>query len=198
MAQYKGFYINQQWFEDIDNYIQDNRKIEKNFRFGMDAMVMMYAYTTLSNAQSRSLGPNDPRSKNIAAAWKIPVRRITGEYFEGWYAERQGLGTWVVGNHSREAYFIEYGINHPHTGLTDQRGNKIRVRRPILKLSVLQAVRSAQARRMVSNVMSTILRGQYGTFHSPGLVGIGVSNPAATRSYPIGGDLMDMMKGLAG
>lgn len=71
-----------------------------------------------------------PQYKSSPAAWRIPVRRITGRYYLGWKVRGLGGATWQLYNDSREAYFIEYGI---HTSLR-------RVRRPIRKLSLRQTL----------------------------------------------------------
>ena len=93
-------------------------------------------------------------------AWKIPVRRITGAYWSGWYSERLGFGHWVVGNHSREAYFIEFGINPRSVR---------RVRRPILKMAVIAALEWIKTTnpdaRMVQAAWSSVSTG------SPELIG---------------------------
>lgn len=80
-------------------------------------------------------------------AWKIPVRRITGAYLAGWKVRHIGVGIWETYNDSREAYFIEFGINHRGTGLTST-GGLVRIRRPVLKLSVMQAVAFARGTKM--------------------------------------------------
>jgi hypothetical protein len=100
----------------------------------------------LTRSASNPTGPFKSRTWADPGAWKIPVRRITGDYAAGWFVEKMGYGKWRVSNHSREAYFIEFGINHESTGLTDPSnpGRKYRIPRPIFKLSLLNAVRFAK------------------------------------------------------
>lgn len=99
---------------------------------------MLMAYTNQGFAKRMSAGPVDPQMRRPSAAWKIPVRRITSRYYQGWKVKRLAPGLWMLFNDSREAYYIEYGI-HPTGSLrATEKGHLfvMRVRRPIRKLSL--------------------------------------------------------------
>lgn len=201
MARYKAFQLSQETVREVIAIAEDFDRFAKGFKYAMDGAVAMYAFVTLAEAQRRSRGPLDPRQTgrrlsghrfvgdphgNVRreplydpTAWKIPVRRITGEYFAGWRAERLNLGVWMVTNYSREAYFIEHGINHRGTGLVDSGGNRVRIRRPILKLSVLAAINFIEGR----NADTVALKGLFQPYHSERLF----KNPSADAR--LGGQL---------
>jgi hypothetical protein len=87
-----------------------------------------------------SFGPYDPGQQSSAAAWKLPVRRISNAYYLGWKVRSLGYAHWQLYNDSREAYYIEFGINW--------RGAGRRVRRPVRKMSLrrtLDFMRTTQA-----------------------------------------------------
>jgi hypothetical protein len=214
MARYKGFYIDPNFFRQVEEFIQDNRHSAKNVKFGMDAVVMLYAMTALGEAQRRSRGPVDPRETGrrlsghrfigsvsgpsrreplySPTAWKIPVRRITGAYFSGWYTQRLALAYWMLSNHSREAYFIEFGINHQGTGVRDTAGNRVRIRRPILKLSVLAAYNIASQTNMDTgrisrNICRNVSLAEL--YASP--------THGANRTYPVNANIMNALQNVA-
>lgn len=82
-------------------------------------------------ARKYAFGPEDPAGTNSELAWKLPVRRITNRYYLGWKI-RPIRGGWQLYNDSREAYFIEFGINWL--------GGGRRVRRPVQRLSLKQTM----------------------------------------------------------
>ena len=125
-------------FNAIEEYIRWAESVPRHMPIAMDILVRFMAYTNQGIAQKMSAGPYDPMRANSRAAWKIPVRRITERYYLGWKVRRVKLGTWMLFNDSREAYFIEFGI---HT-------SGRRVRRPIRKMSLrrtLEAMMRTQA-----------------------------------------------------
>lgn len=218
MARFKTntFQIDPSFFQQVREFIEDNRNSAKNFKFGMDAAVGLYAYTTLAEAQKRSAGPIDPQMRGTrlsghrfignsngevrrqpiysSTAWKIPVRRISGAYFSGWYAKRISLGYWMVSNTSREAYFIEFGINHQGTGLSDSAGNRVRIRRPILKLSVLAAYNYAEG----TNFDLVAFQGIFeSTYHSPHLYDPPTHRSPVSISAGLQSQLQKMASGLS-
>lgn len=137
--------IQPQFFRELEEFIADNALIVESVKWAMDAVIMGYAYVTVGFAQKKSAGVIDPQGLNKAAAWLMPVRRISGKYYTGWQAERLAPSVWQVTNNSREAYYIEFGINHSGTGKTSSGGgDKVRVRRPIMKLSIMEAVAFAE------------------------------------------------------
>jgi hypothetical protein len=99
-------------YDVVEEFLQDFRYAPMQFQYGEAAMVMLLAKTSQGFAQSMSRGPVDPLQKNPAAAWRIPVRRISSRYYQGWKVRRLAPNIWEVYNESREAFFIELGI-HP-------------------------------------------------------------------------------------
>jgi len=96
----------------------------------IEAYVQLLARTNRAFSQELSRGPVDPQQNNPNAAWKIPVRRISSRYYQGWKLQRVARGVWRVYNDSREAYYIEYGI---HT-------SPRRVPRPIRRRALLKTL----------------------------------------------------------
>lgn len=140
--------ISDRTYTQIEEYIRWSETVgsRKNFNFGMNALVMFMAYTNLGIAQKMSAGPYDPQMQNAAAAWKIPVRRISNNYLEGWKVRRLGFGTWQLYNDSREAYFIEFGIHMSNA----------RVRRPIRKLSLRKTLQRMETSAVYHRVWAEI------------------------------------------
>jgi len=139
MTARRGFLnITTESFNAIEEYIRWAENIPRQFPRAMDILIRYMALTNLGIAQRMSGGPYDPTQVNPRAAWRIPVRRISERYYLGWKVQRVGMGTWMLYNDSREAYFIEFGI---HT-------SSRRVRRPIRKMSLrrtLDAMMRTQA-----------------------------------------------------
>ncbi len=103
-------------------------------------------------------------------AWTIPVRRITQDYYHGWKHKKLGNARYMVYNASREAYFIEFGINHQATGLVGSNGVRVRVRRPVMKLAVIKALNFARATHFDMNIISQTFAKSSGMYHSPDLL----------------------------
>jgi hypothetical protein len=132
------FRISPETFDEIDDWIRAAKAAGRSTVYGMNALAMLMAYTNQAIAMKMSAGPVDPRMRNHAAAWKIPVRRITSRYYLGWKVKRLAPGLWMLFNDTREAYYIEYGI-HPTGSLRATENGYtfvMRVRRPIRKLSL--------------------------------------------------------------
>lgn len=113
-------------------------EVPVNLRRYMNELVFYMALLNQGEARKMSFGPLDPGGKNSSLAWKIPVRRISEKYYLGWKVRQLHPGVWQLYNDSREAYFIEFGINW--------RGGNRRVRRPIRKMSL---------RRTMEKMMTT-------------------------------------------
>jgi hypothetical protein len=94
-------------------------------------LTQLMALVNQGFARKMSFGPEDPTGANNELAWRLPVRRISGRYYLGWKV-RPVRGGWELYNDSREAYFIEYGINWL--------GGGRRVRRPVQRLSLKQTM----------------------------------------------------------
>jgi len=162
--------ISENTFNQIEEYIRWAEEVgsPRNFNFGMNALVMFMAYLNLGLAQKMSAGPLDPAMNNAAAAWQIPVRRISENYFHGWKVRRVSMGKWELFNDSREAYFIEFGIHQ----------SGARVRRPIRKLSLMKTLRQLETTQIFHRVWAEIYTaggkhyGFYQTVQSPGMRGI--------------------------
>lgn len=140
--------IGQDTFNDIDEWIRAAEISGRNVQYGMNALTMLMARTNQAIAMEMSRGPNDPQERWPNAAWKVPVRRITSRYYKGWKVRRLAPAVWMLSNDTREAYFIEYGINHVGQGTTvtyrDGRTyikSSRRVRRPIRKMSLLRTLK---------------------------------------------------------
>lgn len=169
--------IGPEFFEGLENYIRTCQITKKKFPGAMDTLVRMMSYVHLGYAQKYSAGPVDPRQQNPSAAWKLPVRRISGRYFFGWKTRKVSLGVWQVYNDSREAFFIEYGIHrNPATGLVATR----RIRRPINKLSLQRTLRFLATTAVADRVWASLYfpppgmrkgRGYLWTMQSPGVMG---------------------------
>src|SRR5687767_3334467 len=118
-------------FDVVEEFLQDFRHSISAFRYGEQALVMLLAKTSQGYAQQMSRGPVDPREQRPSAAWRIPVRRITSRYYQGWKVRRIAPNIWEMYNDAREAYFIEYGISP----------SPRRIRRPIRKLAYIKTVK---------------------------------------------------------
>lgn len=151
MARYTAsqvFTISDRTFRDVDDWIRAAEMSGRNIRYGMNVLTMLAARTDQAFSQEMSRGPLDPQARNSGAAWKLPVRRITGKYYHGWKVKRLAPAVWIVYNDSREAYFIEYGINRFGSDYVSGRGgrqyakNSRRVRRPVRKLALIKTLRA--------------------------------------------------------
>jgi hypothetical protein len=123
-----GIHITLDTFNAIEEYIRWAESVPGQLPYAMDILIRFMAYTDQGYSQEYSFGPSDPAERWKQYAWKLPVRRISGRYFYGWRVQRVGLAHWRVYNDSREAFFIEFGIN--------PRGEGRRVRRPVRKLAL--------------------------------------------------------------
>ena len=154
-----GFGISRKTFNQLEEFIRDNESSIEKVQFGIDKLVQLMAMVTVSEARKKSFGPVAARQRsNPALAGRIPVQRITGAYFAGWYIRRRGNGRWVVGNDAWEAYLIETGMYQT-------------VRRPILKMSVISMLRFIQTTRTAERFMDDVLKprrkgGRFQSFQS--------------------------------
>lgn len=150
MGRYNGtvFSISPSYFQQLRELAKDFREDAEKVNFAIDRATAGYAVVSLGFAQKRSRGFLDPREQNPQWAWRIPVRRISGAYLLGWKVEHVGVGHWRTYNDSREAYYIEFGINHEGTGVTSSGGGRVRIRRPIMKLSVMDTIAFARETEM--------------------------------------------------
>lgn len=133
--------------------------IEKSNQ-GIELLVRAMVLVIKGLAQKKSGGPVAPRQRsNPALAFRIPVQRITGAYYAGWTQRRLGRGHWILYNDAVEAYFIETGMH-------------MRVRRPILKMSLIGMLRFIQTTRTADRFMDWVLaprrdaRGRFQSFNS--------------------------------
>jgi hypothetical protein len=149
--------ISRKTFDQIEDYIADNIASVEKANFGIDLLVRSIVMTVRGAAQAKSAGPIAPRKRSVPIlAGRIPVQRITGAYFAGWTIRRLGNGRWVVYNDSVEAWLIEYGLYQ-------------RVRRPILKMSVIAMLRLIQTTRTAERFMDWVIaprRSAKGRFQS--------------------------------
>jgi hypothetical protein len=158
-------------------------EVPANFYNAMNKLVYAMALINQGEARKMSFGPSDPNQNRPDAAWKIPVRRISDAYYLGWKVRQVGPAVWQLYNDSREAYYIEFGINW--------RGSGRRVRRPIRKLSLRRTmeimITSSVYHRIWVDIYAnprTLHRGMGFTQHvqSPGAGGF--TGPALGRFLP--------------
>ena len=154
----RGFGITRKTFDQIEDYIRDNKASIDRVHFGIDKLAHAMGLIVVSEARRSSFGPIAPRFRsNPALAHRIPVQRITGEYYAGWYLRRIGNGRYVVGNETFQAYLIE-------TGMYQQR------RRPILKKAVIEMLKFIQTSRTADRFLDSVLaprrdaRGRFQSF----------------------------------
>lgn len=124
------FTIDRKWVEEIDQYIRDLEAVGRRVPMAMEALVQIMARVDRAFSQEMSRGPSDPQRRHPEWAWKVPVRRISSRYYQGWKLRRVAPGVWHVYNDSKEAYYIEYGI---HTSAA-------RVPRPIRRRALLRTL----------------------------------------------------------
>lgn len=140
-----GFKITDASFNRIIKMIEDNEASIEKAAAGIDLIVHGMVTIVRSEAMKRSFGPAAPRQRsNPAFAYRLPVQRITGRYYSGWYIRRLGRGRWVVGNDSFEALLIETGLFQ-------------RNRRPVLKMSTLAMLTFIQQTRVMERYGESIL-----------------------------------------
>lgn len=155
-------------------------EVPLQFHIGMNQLCQLMAYVNQSFARKMSFGPEDPAGTRSELAWKIPVRRITNRYYLGWKV-RPIRGGWQLYNDSREAYFIEFGINW--------RGGNRRVRRPIQRLSLKKTMDYMATTQAYHRIWSEIYRHHgktYGFYQQ-------VQSPAG--GHPVGWE--DISRGTA-
>lgn len=203
MARYSGngvFRISDETYNEIEEWIQAAESVGSSVQYGIQALAELLAYTNMAFAQELSAGFVDPQARNPDAAWQIPVRRITSQYFKGWKVRRVAAGTWALMNETREAYFIEFGINHVgHTKVITYKGGKAylrvprRVRRPIQKLSLMKTMNFAEQTDASGRIWSQIFapfqpgRRMYGSRaggnRAGQFVGENVQSPSSGMGY---------------
>lgn len=145
LSSIRSFVVFEPDFDAIERFIQDNQYSKVKVSQGIDLLVRTMAYVVKGNAQARAAGPVAPRQRSVPAlAYRIPVQRITGAYFAGWKVRRIGLAHWYVYNDSREAYLIETGMF-------------MRVRRPILKLSLIDMLRMLDGTRTGARFLDWVI-----------------------------------------
>lgn len=159
-------------------------EVPLQLRVGMMELCRMMAFVNQGYARKMSFGPEDPTGRNSELAWKIPVRRISSRYYLGWKVKPIRDG-WAVYNDSREAYYIEYGINWLGEGR--------RVRRPVQRLSLKKTLEYMQSTQSYHRIWAEIFRYRGHTIgfsqqiQSPGVMrggpGIGFA-PSVGRNLP--------------
>jgi hypothetical protein len=123
----------------------------------MDNLVKLMAILNQGVARGMSWGVSDPQEQNPSAAWKLPVRRISGRYYMGWKVRSVRMGVAELYNNSREAYFIEFGINWL--------GADRRVRRPVRKLSLHKTMKLMMTTHAYHRIWSSIFADPKRRFH---------------------------------
>lgn len=140
---------------EIERFIADNTESAIKSFIGVDMLVRTMATIVRAYAQQKSGGPVAPGQRSVPAlAYRIPVQRITGRYFAGWYVRRVGPMSYFIGNNQKEAYLIETGLH-------------MRVRRPILKMSLIAMLKFFENSRTEQRFLPSMLayrrnsKGQY-------------------------------------
>lgn len=152
-----SFGITRKVFDDLERFMLDSQGSKEKTALGMDLLVRAMCMVTKGGAQRRSMGAVAPRKRSRPElAYRIPVQRITGRYFAGWTQRRVGLGRWILYNDTVEAYLIETGTH-------------MRVRRPILKMSVIGMLSFIQTTKTADRFVDWVLaprRDSHGRFQS--------------------------------
>lgn len=152
-----GMFIGKKTFEDIENFIADNKASAHKAQIGIDLLARGMTLVIKGLAQQKSGGPIAPsRRSNPALANRIPVQRITGAYFAGWTIKYLGKGHYLLYNDTVEAYLIETGLYQ-------------KVRRPILKMSLLGMLKMLQTTQTAERFVDWVIaprRNSKGRFQS--------------------------------
>lgn len=155
--------ISRETFRQIDQLARSLRTGSREWIHVMDTMTQLLARSQHSEARRLSRGflaAHGSYQSLGGMPWTIPVRRLSGDYYEGWKVRRIAMGMWEMKNESREAYMIEYGINPRSQFATP---------RPILKMSAVATLRFVQRTRLADRMMSQTLghlRDNQGRFRS--------------------------------
>jgi len=137
------------WAENVERH----KILEAEDLLALVMVTMCYQYAQKFSAGMR----RDP--KDTSRSWKWPIPRVTGRYFAAWQMQRVRQGTYILTNNSREAYFIEYGIHrNPRTGQPSPR----RIRRPVLKRSLLETTRMLQSSALSHRLWSGVFIPKHG------------------------------------
>lgn len=134
-------------FEQVIRWAE--QEVPTQLKINMLKLTQVMAFANQGFARKMSFGPEDPTGRNTSLAWRIPVRRISSRYYLGWKVKEVPNG-WMVYNDSREAYYIEFGINW--------RGEGRRVRRPILRLSLLKTLEFMATTQAYHRIWSEIFK----------------------------------------
>lgn len=128
----------------------------------MNRLTMYMSLYHQGEARKMSFGPYDPSGKNAGLAWRTPsqgIRRISERYYLGWKVKSMGLGSWMIYNDSREAFYIEYGISMVGWG-ENRHVPEGRIRRPTNKLAGRRTIEWALSTTGMANYIWTeIYRG---------------------------------------
>lgn len=148
-----AFQVNRKLFNELDDHIRSLQTGSRQHDDAMDLLTRLLAMTHKGFAQAKSRGAVSP-SGSAGRPWVIPVRRITQDYYRGWIVRRIGRGAYLVTNLSREAVFIEFGIN--------PRVPEDAVRRPIMKMSAVATLRFVQR----TQISQRFAQGTFGSLRS--------------------------------
>lgn len=156
----QGFFIGRNTFKQIEDFIADNRASQVKAQMGIDLLARGMVLVIKGYAQQMSGGPVAPHKRsNPMLANRIPVQRITGRYFAGWTIKYLGKGHYLLYNDAVEAYLIETGLYQ-------------RVRRPILKMSLLNMLKLLQTTKTAERFLDWVIaprrnaKGQFQSFNT--------------------------------
>ena len=140
-----GAFITRAQITGLETFIKACEDSRSRMVVGMDMLVRSLAAIVVGYAQKRSMGPVAPGQRSVPAlAYRIPVQRITGAYFAGWQIKRMGAARWLITNSSKEAYLIETGTFQ-------------RVRRPILKMSLISMLKFLENSRTEQRFLPSLI-----------------------------------------
>lgn len=149
-------------------------EVPGKLKTNMNELVYYMALVNQRYARKMSFGPLDPGGTRQDLAWRVPVRRISERYYLGWKVKQVRPAVWQLYNDSREAYYIEFGINWLGAGR--------RVRRPVRKLTLRQTLNfmmtTSAYHRIWADIFSSPRHRNRGlgfsqVVQSPGLGGMG-------------------------
>lgn len=171
-----GIRITRGDFNSIAEFAQTLDRGSKTFMNVMDSSAHLWVMLIKGLAEQKYRGPQSGGSPGT-----IPVRRLTGSAYAGWRVKRITKGAWEVYNEDRGAYMVEYGLG----------SNK--VRRPILKMSVVGSLRFIARTKFANMIMKETFgdlrnnRGQFQSFAARmrGSNIVGISFPEVPRGTGI-------------
>ncbi len=152
---YGGISITRSDFNSVADFAKALDQGSRQFAEVMDTAAQLWAMLIKGLVQQKYRGPSSG-----GAAGTIPVRRLTGRTYASWKVKRLRKGAWEIYSEERGAYMVEYGLGSN------------RVRRPVLKMSVVGSLRFIARTRFSNMIMKETFgdlrnnKGQFQTFNA--------------------------------